>query len=896
MLVNRLLLLLIMLFACSAAAFTPTKQQIEQFKKLPKSQQQLLAKQYGIDISTLNSSSGGTTENQKPEAVNMPQPQPEKDYLSNEEKRFKPEQEDLKPFGSELFSGNTLSETDVSNVSVPQDYILGAGDQLKVSFFGQQSFEEIVEVDGEGHVKLSELGPVSVTGMQYSEFKKLLQDKVSRELIGTSVYVSLTTLKKIRVLVVGEVKKPGSYTLSSLSNITHSIYTSGGLTDIGSFRNIQLKRKGKVIKTLDLYDLLLSGDNADDAPLRAGDTVFVPSLKSQVRLEGAVRREAIFEVKEGESLADLMIMSGGMSATAFKNSVTISRYTNGTRTVIGVERSEFASTMLKDGDAVKVDKTGTHFDNEVTLIGAVVRPGKYAWKPGLTISELFNNSLHSVLPQADTGYGLVLRGGRFEKVSLVQFNLLEQLRPNTNKKHLVELQSGDKVFVFSRFQYLNEEKDALKALDLTADELEQQEKTKLWHLYENELFKAFVDTEAIATLNQGQKSQVATEDFEEKSEPESENWSFMLPEETNAELDTKTELPSPFSRISLLEPVIRQLQHQATPQHPLEIVTIQGRVKYPGNYPIASNYTVKDAIEAAGGLLESAYLGLAELTTFKNDESMNVEHRSFDLAMELKQPSITIKSKDAINILSVPKWMDENQVTVKGEVKFPGTYTIKRGETLNDVLARAGGLTEFASIDSAVFTREEIKNQEQEQLKRLTENLKREIASKSLQPSSENITYSEVKQLLKDLSTIKAQGRLVINLPSIMNGRQSLVLQDGDTLYIPQERDSISVIGEVNYPASHLFEQGLSLSEYLERSGGIKELADEERIYIIKANGSVIIPKNNWFAVNREDTLSAGDTIVVPLNSNYMDNLTLWSTTTQIIYQLGVAAAAINNI
>eukprot|EP00493_Phyllostaurus_siculus_P025566 UN25910 len=154
-----------------------------------------------------------------------------------------------------------------------------------------------------------------------------------------------------------------------------------------------------------------------------------------------------------------------------------------------------------------------------------------------------------------------------------------------------------------------------------------------------------------------------------------------------------------------------------------------------------------------------------------------------------------------------------------------------------------------------------------------------------------------MNKLLNDLASVEAVGRLVIDLPLIVENKQNLVLQDGDVLYVPSKRDSISVIGEVNYSTSHLYKSGVTLEDYIGLSGGLKDRADEDSIYIIKANGSVKIPsKGGWFAANDPTELEAGDTIVIPMDASHMDKLTLWSTATQIVYQLGVAVAAISNI
>ncbi|MGB0937505.1 MAG: SLBB domain-containing protein, partial [Colwellia sp.] len=357
-----------------------------------------------------------------------------------------------------------------------------------------------------------------------------------------------------------------------------------------------------------------------------------------------------------------------------------------------------------------------------------------------------------------------------------------------------------------------------------------------------------------------------------------------------------------FSRFNLLKPIISKLKQQATVTMAMQLVEINGHVTYPGVYPLTVNGEVNDLIAAAGGLLESAYTEQAEITRVMDGDASKVKHIKFNLQAAMlgsNGENIALRSKDSINIFSIPNWQENVKVELKGEVKFPGVYTIRRGETLSNLLERAGGFSEFAAPNAAIFTREAIRKQEQQQLAKLSEDLRRDIASKSFENSvsSNSLSYDEMNKLLNDLASVEAVGRLVIDLPLIVEDKQRLVLQNGDALYVPSKRDSISVIGEVNYATSHLFQQGITVDDYIDLSGGLKERAADERIYIIKANGSVKIPNTgSWFAVNDTNTLEAGDTIVVPMNSDYMDNLTLWSTATQIVYQLGVAVAAISSI
>jgi len=224
--------------------------------------------------------------------------------------------------------------------------------------------------------------------------------------------------------------------------------------------------------------------------------------------------------------------------------------------------------------------------------------------------------------------------------------------------------------------------------------------------------------------------------------------------------------------------------------------------------------------------------------------------------------------------------------------------TIGRGETLSNIIKKAGGLTEYAFAEGSVFTRKKLKELEIENVRRIANDLRIEMASKSLTEDGIGVPYSEAQQLLSDLTKLDPLGRLVIELPRVLSQPDyDVTVEDGDVLYVPTKKDSINVIGQVQVTTSHIFDPSLDALEYIERSGGMKKRADEDRIYIVKANGTVeLVGNSSWFSSKAQDQMKAGDTIVVPLDSGYMTNLTLWSTATQIIYNTAVAIAAISGI
>ena len=869
-------------------AFTPTAAQIEQFKKLPRAQQEALAKQYGVDLSTITGKKSSTDQIEQ-ESTIQPRLEQEKEQLTDEE-RFAPKVDEVKPFGYDLFAGEPTSFMPSENAAVPDTYLIGRGDTLNINFYGKESESYEVVVDREGRISIPNLSPVQVAGLTFAEVKELIKAKVEQEVIGIKAFVSVGKLRSIRVLVLGEAYKPGSYSVSSLTTVSHALFVSGGVSDIASLRNIQVKRAGKVVANFDLYDLLINGDRSNDIILKPGDVVFIPSVGSQVAVEGLVKRPAIFELKKGETAAQLLKMAGGLKPQAYAKKAIVERFNNNNmKEVLSVD---FSGNQInytpRDGDRIRFNPVSFQYQNSISLIGAVARPGHYQWHQGKHISDVLTSVRGDLLPQADLGYGLLVREVNVAgDIQVFQFDIAQAIVKAA--EHDLELKANDKLFVFSRYQEKQAEEAALANMALTEEQQQQQYKVKQWHQYQQREFEKYIGINGIADdLKLKEDSTKSIADIAKRNLNKDEE---LLDAEDYAV----------FSRFNLLKPVIAKLKQQASVTMAMQLVEINGHVTYPGVYPLTVNGEVNDLIAAAGGLLESAYTEQAEITRVMDGDASKVKHIKFNLQAAMlgsNGENIALRSKDSINIFSIPNWQENVKVELKGEVKFPGVYTIRRGDTLSNLLERAGGFSEFAAPNAAIFTREAIRKQEQQQLAKLSEDLRRDIASKSFENSvsSNSLSYDEMNKLLNDLANVEAVGRLVIDLPLIVEDKQRLVLQNGDALYVPSKRDSISVIGEVNYATSHLFQQGITVDDYIDLSGGLKERAADERIYIIKANGSVKIPSTgSWFAVNDTNTLEAGDTIVVPLNLSQLSSIELAKDVSQIIYQVALGAAAVRS-
>ncbi|NWL15259.1 polysaccharide biosynthesis protein [Pseudoalteromonas sp. Scap03] len=877
----------------------PTEQQLEQFKKLPESQQEALAKKYGIDLSALKKSKDKDSDDELLTPSVLPRNSKTKiddEEFQTEEEKFKPKSDEPKPFGYELFSGEPTTFTPSENALVPDSYIVGPGDTFTINLYGKESSSEEVEVDREGRLAIDKLQPVSVSGMQYSEVVKLIKVKVEKEMIGVEPFVSMGKTRSIRVMVLGEAYLAGAYTIPALSSISHALFVSGGISEIGSLRNIQLKRAGKTIQTLDLYDLLIRGDSSDDVILKPGDVVFIPTVGKQVTVDGEVRRPAIFELQDNESVHDLIEMAGGFNGAAYPQRTVVERYTgNSFKTILQIDLTNSDSKYIaKNGDKIKVPSSSEELNDAVTLLGAVTYPGNYSWSEGDKVSKLFTSIKSDLLPIADYEYALIIREVNIKgDIEVHQFSPLKAIANNPEQD--IELKARDKVVVFSRFQSKEDEEIALDSLALTQEQIKLREKMALWDDFEQKQFYEFID------LGDSLDKELA-EQVEKQLAEEDKNRVTAITEILNKKVELEDDEYSYFSRERLLKPILAKLNQQAGYKSKVQIYAIRGEVYHEGIYPRPVNANINKAIASAGGLKESAFLESAEITRFSPKNAAMLEHVNINLDEAVSNPTkekFLVHSKDSINVYPIPNWQKGLKVSLYGEVKFPGDYDIRKGESLREVIKRAGGFTDYSYPEGAVFTRENLRFQQQQQLNKLSEDLRRDITSKSFNSSitDSSLSYEDMNSLINDLAKVKAVGRLVINLPAIVEGKLDIPLEDSDTLYIPSKQNSINVVGEVNFSSSHLFDSALSVDDYIGRSGGFKQRADEDRVYIIKASGLVKIPNNNsWFGVDRSEILEPGDTVVVPLDTEHVDNLTLWSTATQILYQMGVALAAVSSL
>lgn len=723
--------------------------------------------------------------------------------------------EALKPFGYDLFEGVPTTFAPATDIPVPADYVVGPGDTIEVHLVGNRKGRYSLVVGRDGQINFPELGPISVAARRFTEVREELQERVQDQMIGTQASISIGELRSIRVFVLGDAQTPGSYTVSGLSTITNALFVSGGVKKIGSLRNIQLKRNGKTVTTLDLYDLLVRGDTSADARLMPGDVIFVPPVGRTVSLVGEVRRPAIYELKNETTAAELVALGGGLTEQADPTLATLERVNeNRQRVIINVNLNQAGATKLLPGDVLRVPAIRPVFENAVTIDGHVYRPGEFEFREGMRLLDVIP-SLDELKPNADLNYILVRR----------------------------ELPPDRRVTVFSA-----------------------------------SLADAFANPGSAANFELAPRDRIHIFDLES-------------------------------GRDRVIEPLMRELRLYAQLNEPTREVTISGHVKVPGKYPLEPGMRLTDLIRAGGGLSESAYGGQAELTryTIGEQDARVAELIHIDLRAALEgDPSanVPLRSFDHVVIKEVPLWASQEEVEIRGEVRFPGRYPIRRGETLRSVLERAGGLTEYAFAKGAVFTRRELRERERRQIEILATRMQSDLAQLSLQAAQETgkdagEALAVGQSLLASLRSTQAVGRLVIDLEQAMAARpgseQDIVLKDGDRLLVPRVMQEVTVIGEVQSATSHLYNPTFTRDDYIAMSGGVTPRADEKHIYVVRANGSVEVGTSSvWFRKGGVQ-IEPGDTIVVPLDTVRMRPLPFWTAVTTIIYNLAISAAAVNS-
>ena len=832
--------------------------------------------------------------------------------------------EDLKPFGYDLFANAPTTFAPAASIPVSADYLLGPGDTLDILFYGKSNSQFSLEINREGFVDFPELGPVGLAGMTYGEAKEMLRGRIAAQIIGTQVSISMGSLRSMQIFVLGEAFKPGAYTVSSLSTITHGLITAGGISDIGSLRKIQLKRSGEIIAELDLYDLLMKGDTSGDVRVQAGDVIYIPTVGSLVSVSGQVLRPAIYELKGGEQVEDLIALAGGMGEKAFAGSARIERIgDDGFMTALDLNLETVASRTapVKGGDHLTIDGIINRQKGSVNLSGHVNYPGVFAFRGGMRVSSLVS-SIDQFPQGLDIQFGMISREDPLTGfVSAVPFSPEDVLQRSGSEGDVL-LQSRDQVMFFSDRASRGPQLDGL--LGALAAQARAGELERVVSIAGSRLPGRFPLTDGMRISDLLENGGGLRTDYADL------DYALLVREELADEGDIKvlgvdlrgllaekggvedlTLVPKDqvilFSKNENKSPalagVVERLKRQAKLGELAKVVRSGGTVKFPGEYPLTENMTIDDLITLSGGLNASAYSQSAEITR-SNLQDPNRAKLSIVVSDLSGSRPTRLEPSDYAEFRTIPEFRESQTITLEGEFVFPGTYVFEKNEMLSSVIERAGGFTDEAFIDGSVFLRESLKQREQEEIDRLLELLNDELSADTLRDANSEIAIDDgrvaaQRAAIASLSRAVATGRLVIPLSDIVaQVADDVVLKDGDRLLVPKFSQEVTIIGEVRRPTSYLYDPSFSRSDYIEQSGGYKQRADKSGVYIVKAGGEVIMPRRELFTFqSAQRAVSPGDTIVVPLDTDdrRIRGIPLMAEVSTIIYQLALGSAAVRS-
>ncbi len=767
-------------------------------------------------------------------------------------------------FGSNLFTNVPSTFAPVDRIPVTPDYVIGPGDELLIRLWGQVTLDGHFTVDRTGNVYIPQVGTVRVAGVPFAKVTELLRSQIGRTLKNFDINVNIGQLRSIQVFVVGEARRPGSYTISSLSTLVNALFATGGPSPIGSLRNIQVKRGKETVTTFDFYDLLLKGDKSKDVPLLSGDVIYIPPAGAMVALAGSVDNAALYEITPGSTIQDVIALAGGLSTLAQDKQVRIERIAHhDTRSVLDVKMDAAGmATVLNDGDLIEVSPILDRFKDAVTLRGNVADPRRFAWFTGMRIRDL--------IPDKEA----LLTRDYWQKRNQLGLPMLDstpEVRRYAPETPVAQINGAGVA-------------PPRNALLLGAPNAQDSD-VNVYGV--TTPYTNAADTD-YAAANGSQYSQY------------------------NGQLSSTTDTTGGGGTRTSRNSVLGSIDSAADPNMAGSTsgASISASVTGTSRRFPAKNAVVLSAPEVDWAYAVVERLNRSDLSTqlvpfnlgrvvIDGDNSQNLELQPGDV--------VTIFSKADIR---VPQAQQTKYVRLEGEFKAAGTYSVSPGETLRQLVARSGGLSGGAYLFGSQFTRESTRVLQQQRLNEYASDLERRIklaeansANNALNPQDQIADIAALQQartVAGRLRQLSASGRIVLNVrpdSKTLDNIPDLPLEDGDTFIVPQVPSSIDVFGSVYTQTSFLYDPRKHAGDYIRQAGGGTRTADTRRSYIVRADGSVISRQFSTalFTGNFDAThLYPGDAIILPEQVDKRPILRNLVDIATIIGQFGLGIAAIN--
>ncbi len=718
----------------------------------------------------------------------------------------------LRTFGAQIFREQVTEFTPTRNLPTPVNYTLGPGDELVVNIWGDQTNTYRLLVSSEGTVDIENLGPLYVNGLTIQEANDRILENLQQLYTGlrpdrdeqtTFARVSLDRLRSIQVAMIGEVTNPGDYAIPSNSSVFNALYRAGGPAENGSYRNIRIIRDNQIVAEMDLYDFLVDGEQSGNIRLRDGDVIQIPPYFSRVEVQGELKRDGLFfEVKENETMSDLIRFAGGFTDRAYTRQVRVHRNTPTERRVETVHFDRLDETPVISGDVLHVDEILERFENRVTISGAVWRSGEFALTDGMTLSDLIREA-DGIRPDAFQTRGIINRirdDFTFEQIS---FNVNELLNnPGSND---IVLQREDHVRIRSIHRMADEQTVEISGAVRNDGTFPYRDRMTL----EDLILKAdgFLNSASEARIEISRR--IMGEPMpEQRGQQLAEIYTFDVPRNLQLRDEDATFFLQPFDQVVV---------HQRPDYQEQLTVTIEGEVLYPGTYTISDrNERISDIIERAGGLTREAFIPGARV---------------------VRQLSSIDRPEIQLDFLTEVDLIDEEGLG------FGLTEEMERRERTGD-LRRSDRDDEDIDEDRTI---------EQERIER---NRRDSLERRDMEaPMTDEQRRAAERRIGIDLTEI-------LNNPG---SEEDLFVRDGDVIRIPHELQTVAISGAVMQDVEVRYRSGQSLSYYIDRAGGYAENARSGRAYVVYANGDVDRRKRYIFGLIRSNPdIEPGAQIIIP--------------------------------
>ena len=848
----------------------------------------------------------------------------------------------LTQFGYDTFGVG--SSVPVTQVGALQDsYILGAGDQINVVFRGHENVAYTVTVDRDGRIILPELTPISAAGRTFGEVRADIARRAAKQMIGTQAFVSIGTVRQIAVLVTGEVAAPGLRTLTGLNTPLDALLLSGGIKKTGSLRNVVLVRGARRIR-LDLYSIIATGGYSAIGALTEGDRIIVPTIGQTVAVAGLIKRPGIYELAPGASAIteeSLVALAGGTELAGAKRLAKLELLSDGRTKMVSVGKSG----IIRSGEVLFVDFERSASNGIVTLSGEVSVPGTRDLGSTPSMSHLIRDA-DDLTAQSYTLYGIVVRReSKSNFQSIIPFSIE---RTFAGKEDL-KLQDNDQVYVFNQSQVAALAAAADAALVGTSS------------ASQNPLSILRSGSSSTSTTSSGSSTpaaapgQTGTTTSQMPAPPPGTApttaptggtmpaTAGSAPLATAAALQAGNAPPQSVATLPTAPPsgassVTGIAQAQATQtatggaaatvatnnaaQNQISLdqiaaslgiptvelvnsardylVSINGEVRNPGSYLAVGDTSLASLIAAAGGLQREADLSAVEITSTIIDTSTGVS-RTVRNSLRVSGDdfaSISLKPFDSVRLRPVFSDRNGETVTILGQVRYPGTFDITRGERLSSVLARAGGLTDEAYPFGTVFTRQSAAIQESSGNQRTATLLEDNIATAATLPSTlinpSGLSY--VEQIAQALRTAPALGRISVTAdPVVLATKPELdvLLEAGDTIYVPKRPSTVTVTGEVLNNGAFAYKPGLTVQDYIRLAGGENGSADDSLVFVVLPDGSARPEGDSWWSFGGGREIPPGSMVVVPRDPQPFNLMLFAINITDVVSKLAITAASL---